>query len=229
MASNEELLQVLRHDLHKVRITGALAHKAALPSELARKADGVAAWLGRNFLREPFETTYYRKSLVFRTLNLYNPRALANQNKVEVAALFTESDSIKLHQAILNSKLLNLYSEARTFPYSSLKYHILLTTALYYNFDNGVGLNDLNLCENCSSESPFQIIYNDSIHEWALLPQKEGILAKFSPKFHTLWERRQKVSIGGDYKILDALLSLIGSWTVALAFLEDFQALTALH
>ena len=49
-----------------------------------------------------------------------------------------------------------------------------------------------------------------------------------SPKFFISWERRQKPSIGDDSQVLDALLCRIGSWTVALAFLEDFQALVAL-
>jgi len=228
MSVQDEFLQVLRHDLHKVRIAGALAHKVALPSELAHKADGIAAWSSRNFLKEPFETTYYRKSLVFRTLNLYNPRTLVNQHRLELSNLFTENDARNLHQAILNSKLLNLFSEARKFPYSSLKYHILLTCALYYNFCKGFEPSDLYLCENLPSESPFQIIYHDSAHDWALLPQKQDALSKFSPKFYISWERRQKLSIGGDCQVLDALLSGIGSWTVVLAFLEDFQALAAL-
>lgn len=165
---------------------------------------------------------------MFRTLNLYNPRALVNQHRLEVSDLFTEADSVKLHRAILNSKLLNLFSEARVFPYTSLKYHILLMCALYYNFYKGFGLNDLYLCENIPPESPFQIIYHDSVRDWALLPQRKDALSKFSPRFYTSWERRQKLSIGGDSQVLDALLSCIGSWTVALAFLEDFQALVAL-
>jgi hypothetical protein len=228
MAVIDEFLQVLRHDLHKVRVAGALAHKTALPSELAKRADGIAAWLGRKFLREPFETAYYRKSLVFRTLNLYNPRALVAQHRLELADLFADSDSIKLHRAILDSKLLNLFSEAREYPYTSLKYHILLVCALFYNFCKGVGLKDLYLCENLPVESPFQIIYRDSVREWALLTQKQNALSKFSPTFFISWERRQKLSIGGDSQVLDALLSRIGSWTVALAFLEDFQALVSL-
>jgi hypothetical protein len=43
VANSDDFSQVLRHDLHKVRITGAFAHKLALPSELAQKADGMAA------------------------------------------------------------------------------------------------------------------------------------------------------------------------------------------
>jgi hypothetical protein len=109
-----------------------------------------------------------------------------------------------------------------------LKYHILLTCALYYNFKAGFDLNNLYFCENTPPESLFQIIYYDSAHEWALLPQREDALAKFSPKFYKTWERRQKQIYGGDYQILDALFASIGSWTVALAFLEDFQVLANL-
>jgi len=39
------------------------------------------------------------------------------------------------------------------------------------------------------------------------------------------WERRTKISFGGDYQIFDELLSTIGSWTVALATVEDFFSL----
>ncbi len=94
----------------------ALAHKTALSTELAQRADAMAAWMGRYSLKEPFENLIYRKSLVFRTLNLDNPRTLVNQNRLEVGQLFYEVDSAKLHQAVLHSKLLNLYSEARVYP-----------------------------------------------------------------------------------------------------------------
>jgi len=69
---------------------------------------------------------------------------------------------------------------------------------------------------------------NASNREWALLPQKQNALSKCSPSFSISWDGRQKLSIGGDNQVLDALLSRIGSWTVALALLEDFQALIAL-
>ncbi len=195
MLSGEDILQVLRHDLHKIRIAGALAYKAALSSETAQKADDIAAWISRNFLKEPFENMQYRKSLVFQTLNLYNPRTLANQHRLEITYLFQELDKMKLHQAILNSKLLNLYAEARQFPYSSLKYHILLTCALYYNSCHGFDLNKLYLFENIPAESLFQIIYRDSVREWALFPQKQNALTKCYSRFCTSWERRFKISI----------------------------------
>ena len=148
-----------------------------------------------------------------------------NLQRVEAAHLFQESDPLKLHTAILNSKLLNLYAEARRFPYTSLKYHILLTCALYYNFKSGFKLKDLYLCENHPNESLFQVIYRDATRKWAILPncQAKG-LSKLYPKFYTTWDRRKDQSIGGEHQIFAELLSTIGSWTAALATLEEFIA-----
>jgi len=119
--------------------------------------------------------------------------------------------------------LINIFSEARDFPYTSLKYHILLTCALYYNFKNGFTLKDLYLAENCTPDSPFQIIYQDTARTWALLP-KTG-MARVYRQFYNTWERRTQISFGGEHQILDELLTSIGSWTVALATVEDFFAL----
>ena len=152
-------------------------------------------------------------------------RTLINQHRLEATKLFKESDPFILHQKILDSKPLNLYSEARSYPYTSLKYHILLSCALYYNLKNGSKLKDLYFCETRPKESPFQIIYQDSFRTWAIAPlQKEGI-AKIHPKFYLTWERRRKISFGGDHQIFDELLTTIGSWTVALATVEDFFSL----
>jgi hypothetical protein len=223
MVKAEELLSVMRHDMHKIRIAGAPSHKDSIGDEVSREADGVAAFFSRNFLKEHFEDTPYRKSLVFQAQNLLNPRALVNQQRLEAASLFGEMDAVQLHSSILKSKLLNLFSEARDFPYTSLKYHILLTCALYYNFKSGFKLKDLYLTETSNLNSPFQIIYEDPARTWALLPQTG--MAKVHRQFYTTWERRIRISFGGEHQILDELLTSIGSWTVALATIEDFFAL----
>jgi len=222
----EEILQVLRHDLHKIRIAGSMAHKSALQDKLAQHSDGMAAWLSRNFLKERFEESLYRKSLIFQNLNLKTPRTLVSLHRLEATDLFKESNAFKLHTAILKSKLLNLYCEARNFPYTSLKYHILLACALFYNLKCGYDLKDLYLCENLPPESPFQIILQYSNREWTILParSKEG-LSKIYPKFYMTWERRRKESFGGEHQVFDETLSSIGSWTVALATIEDFFTL----
>ncbi len=224
MSANTDFLKVLQHDLHKVRIPGALPHKVAMPNKLAREADALAAWMGRNFLRESFEQSFYRKSLIFTVRNFQNPRTLVNQQKAEVSDLFKESNAVKLHTTILKSKLLNYFNEARFYPYSSLKYHILLTCALYYNFTKGYRLRELYLCENRSEESPFQIIYQNDRRWWSILPlRKTKGLSRLWPNFYHSWDYRKEMSLGGDYRILGGLLSSISSWSVALASIEDFQ------
>ena len=226
MALDEDVLLVLRHDLHKIRIPGALTHKTALQTAPSFRADGMAAWMGRNSLREPFEELNYRKSLIFRLKNLQPTRVLISQHRQEADVLFKTEDAIKLHGAILTSHLLNGYSEARQFPYSSLKYHILLTVSLYYNLKHSAQLNDLYLCENLPNESLFQVIYRDTEREWALMPRQQANgLSKVYPQFFKTWIRRRKLSVGGDHQILEGILSSIGSWTVALAYLEDFRDL----
>ena len=217
------MLEVLRHDLHKIRAPGAPSHREALHDKVALRADGFAAWISRNFLRDKFENQLYRKSLIFPARNLKNTRTLANARRVETVKLFKESDPVELHTAVLNSKLLNLYSEAREFPYTSLKYHILLVAALYYNFKSGYDLKDLYLCENVPVESPFQVIYHNNGRKWAILPLcSQNSLSKIYSKFHTTWERRRTQSIGGDSQIFAELLTTIGSWSVALATIEDY-------
>ncbi|HUY00611.1 MAG TPA: hypothetical protein VMV49_13715 [Candidatus Deferrimicrobium sp.] len=74
--------------------------------------------------------------------------------------------------------------------------------------------------------SPFQTIFKDCVREWAILParQKSG-LSRIYAHFCVSWDRRRKKSIGGDNQIFDEILSTIGSWTVALATIEDFSIL----
>jgi hypothetical protein len=229
MGITEEIFEVLRHDLHKVHIIGAAPNKLAMSNELGSQADGIAAWMGRNFLKEPFENSSYRKSLIFRLENMQPSRILVNQHRREVDSLFKTEDPFKLHEAILTSKLLNGYSEARQYPYSSLKYHLLLASALFYNLKQGTQMKELYLCENLTYESPFQVIYRDSEREWTLLPhQSLDGLSKLYPRFSLTWVRRRKLSIGGDHQILNGLLTTIGSWTVALALLEDFRELVSI-
>jgi hypothetical protein len=82
------------------------------------------------------------------------------------------------------------------------------------------------LVENGAPDSPFQIIYQDPARTWALLP-RQG-MARVHRHFYTTWERRTRISFGGEHQILDELLASIGSWTVALATVDDFFVLLTL-
>jgi hypothetical protein len=218
---DEDFLLVLKHDLHKVRTKNAVPHKDALKDDLMRKADGKASWMSRNFAyQEIDEISSFRHSLIFNNGKI--SREIRIKNKGELNNLFNEKDPYKLHCHILNSKLLNQYHEAKNYPYTSLKYHLLLTCAIFYNLSNSYPIEKLYLCENMEIESPFQIIFKDGSREWALLPDRG--MSRVLPNFSLSWVRRTKTtSIGGEGNVLDGLLSQIYSWSCALATIEDYQ------
>ncbi|MHA1381499.1 MAG: hypothetical protein ACTSRG_24295, partial [Candidatus Helarchaeota archaeon] len=83
----------------------------------------------------------------------------------------------------------------------------------------------LYLAENLEADCQFQIIYRDKCREWALLPHKG--MSRVLPAFSKTWVTRQKSSIGGDNLVLDGILSLCGSWSAALANIEDWSKLHA--
>ncbi len=69
---------------------------------------------------------------------------------------------------------------------------------------------------------------SDDTREWAILPQcPSNGLSKLYPHFYTTWERRKYHSIGCEDQTFAELLCTIGSWTVALATLEEFAAFLA--
>ena len=156
-----DMVEILKHDLHKIKTTSYTSHKKSLKNELMKKADGIAARFSRNCWKfeiedvSPYRQTYW-------TAKLFPVDRIKNISiRQELSQLFTETDSLKLHSLILESKTLNLYSEAQNYPFTSLKYHLLLTCAIYYNLQKECEWFDLYLCENPSKVSQFQVIYQD--------------------------------------------------------------------
>jgi hypothetical protein len=218
----KEILSILRHDLHKLKIRGFKPHVEALLEPAMKQADGIASWFSRNGGKEEFDVNdrlHVRCSYLLKVEKKRIENQI-NKKKEELFEIFKEKDPFVLHSRILKSKLLNKFSEARQYPYTSFKYHLLLTFAIYFNSLHAVDWNKSCLCENGKVESPFQVIYKDENREWALLP-REGMSRVF-PEFSKTWVRRIKPSIGGEDHVLDGLLSQIGSWSAALATIEDY-------
>lgn len=217
------MLTILRHDLHKFKVKGFIIHKEALSDPLMKKADGIASWFSRNGNKSDFDLNnrlYIRESLLYK-LEKNKVKNQIRQNMDETIKIFLETDPEKLHTLILKSKTLNKFSEAVQFPSTSFKFHLLLTCGIYYNLYNNNEWQKLYLLENGQVESPFQVIYKDKNREWALSPA--GGMSRVFPEFFKTWVRRTEPSIGGENVILDGLLSQIGSWSTALATIEDWH------
>ena len=220
----DEYLQILTHDNHKLRLPGYLSHEEALTDELMKKSDGIAARLSRNWMECVVENTKpYRVS--FLTFEPVIKKGETERNlRAQVISLLKEKDPIKLHELITKSQALSLYSESLSYPFSSLKFHLLLTCAIYYNLQNGFPWTKLYLSENAKKRSEYQVIYRDHCREWVLTPLGgEPRLSRVHLKFNVTWDRRLKQSIGGNHQVLSNLLSHIGSWSTALATIEEFM------
>ncbi len=218
-----DFLTILKHDLHKLEIKGALPHAKALEGGIMKKCDGIASWFSRNGGSIEFdrnEKLYIRDSYIIKIKKEVISSQIDKKRK-EIFQIFEEIDPRELHYKILDSKLLNKFSEARQFPFSSYKYHLLLACSLYYNMKNGYEWEKLYLAETEKVEDQFQLIYKDKSREWALLPT--GGMSRVSPQFNLTWLRRTEMSIGGEDRFLDGLLSQIGSWSTALSTIEDWM------
>ncbi|MHA1271586.1 MAG: hypothetical protein ACTSPY_17465 [Candidatus Helarchaeota archaeon] len=222
-------LLILKHDLHK--LFPSLYSHSCLNTVLEKKADSMASFFSRNFLKEKFSPNYIRLSFI-------NGQSQISKNdlyskKILLKELFSESNPVVLHSKILNSKILNLFSESRTFPYTSLKYHILLTCAFYYNLKmHNNRFTQYYLYENIKPESEFQIIYSNKDVQWCIMPKnsykkinKNIYLGPIYPNFGITWMRRMKSSIIGGDRFLDNSLSQIPSWSCGLSYLEDYMDL----
>jgi len=217
---------VLKHDLHKI-IPLSTPHSKALPNNNARRADGIAAWFSRNWMKSKFNKNYTRQSLLKHSYNNDSREVLAYK-RILIKKLFNENDPRKLHHKILHSKLLNFYSESRMYPFSSLKYHILLTCAIYYNLKYKIDFTKLYLYKNTDIDSCYQVIFSTNKITWSLQPsysEKEGKISPIYPYFNFTWRRRLKSTIIGGDRTLDGMLVTIKSWSAALATLEEYESL----
>ena len=210
-------MTVLKHDLHKLKTAQYTSHSESLTDKLMKQADKVASMMSRNWMQfeNKSHSPYRRCFISFRKKTM--DRISKIQLTQELTTLFSETDPLKLHASILQSTTLNMYNESQDHPFTSIKYHLLLTCAIYYNLTLGYEWYQLYLHENPQNRSQFQVIYKDASREWTILPSG---MSRVQTKFHDTWDQRMIEVI--DDEALDNLLSRVGSWSAALAIMEEY-------
>ena len=218
-----DMLEILHHDLHKIKTPGYLSHDAALKNDAMIESDKISARMSRNWMKFTIENpSPFRKSFINFGKKPIS-RTQRNELQSELTKLFKVTNPLKLHALILKSRALNQFTESMEHVYSSLKYHLLLTGALYHNLKQGYKWHQLYLTENGIVNSPYEIIFKSPTREWSLLPNPQsGKLSPVRLLFGDCWDIRLLPSIGGEHKVLSYLLSCIGSWSAALATIEDY-------
>jgi len=178
----ETMLAALRHDVHK--FTGESHENARetfagvrVNESVPRGADGDAAALSRpQEVQEqtvPNHNNHYRLSLLTGE-TVYEPGEFARTPiESDVHDLVAVEQAEDAHERWLGAAVASVFNESVYHPYTSLKYHTLLVTALLDNYRDGAEFRDLRLIVDSADEVvPFRTVFDGN--RFALRIDKSG-------------------------------------------------------
>ena len=242
------MLSVYRHDVHKSRGRShedAAAEFAGVPvnEPVPLGADGDAALLSRP--RGEPEQSVKNHISPFR-LSLVTGETATSAGRVEggsrnaLSELVQIDDPVEMHAAWLDSSVASIFNESVYYPYTSLKFHTLLTAALVDNYRAGYGFDELYLVVDQAEdeETDPRVVPHRTV---LLMPSfllritgEPGDLpaarlgAAPAQSWADVWTRLPEHPFDCDddrmWRVMDAQLRRIGSWSTALQFIEESYA-----
>jgi len=245
------MAQVHRHDIHKLRgrtHDSAADEVAGVPvnQPVPRGADADAALLSRP-RGEPEQTVDTYASP--RRLSLLTGDRATAESDPDAAADSALDDNIDqavralaqvekpqaAHRAWLDGTVPALFAESVYYPYTSAKYHVLLTAALLSNYRQGATFDDLWLVVDPPGTETDIVPHRTVLRTPALALRitadpTERPAAPLGPaparSFADVWSRvsGQPLATDGNRRamILDAQLRRIRAWSTALQYLDDY-------
>ena len=242
------MLSVYRHDVHKSR---GRSHEdavsefggVAVNEPVPLGADGDAALLSRP-CGEPEQSVKNHIS-PFR-LSLVTGETATSAGRVNggiggaLSELLQVDDPVEMHAAWLDSSVASIFNESVYYPYTSLKFHTLLTAALVDNYRAGYGFDELYLVVDQPKDegSDPRVVPHRTV---LLMPSfalritgEPGDLpaarlgAAPAQSWADVWTRLPEHPFDGDdgrmWRVMDAQSRRIGSWSTALQFIEEDYA-----
>jgi len=229
--TDTEIKNAIRHDFHKLK--GA---KHTNDKKLSTKADMIASAMSRPpKLKKPTYTSgmnNYRLLLIdSNTLYEYGQQKrdmLCNKIRYDYDRNNTAET---MYNKLLRCNSLSVFNEAIDLPYTSLKYHTILTTNIHCNYLQNKKFDQLRLkivstdLVNCI----FDIIYiDDDKNKCIVLSDKDSYtnfeaMANIGSKPYTNFGDVISRMAGDIYldKFVFSNLRRIKSWSVGLQYLED--------
>jgi hypothetical protein len=234
------MLAVYRHDIHKLR---GRSHEAAVAEIAGQRvnepvplgADRDAALLSRP-RGDPDQTLPAHESL-FR-LSVLTGAPVTEETSV---APFREAvrdkviieDNELAHAAWLESDTAAVFNETTYYPYTSLKYHVLLTAALLSNYRGGASFDELSLVVDPPNDTvtPHRTVLDVgpvSLRVTATPDGRPAAALGSAParSFADVWSRLPDLPIDVDskrrWRVLDAQLRRVRSWSTGLQVIEDY-------
>ncbi|WP_135807263.1 hypothetical protein [Halorussus marinus] len=240
------MVAVYRHDVHKARMRG---HEHAAESFCGVRvneavplgADRDAALLSRP-CGEPEQTLDAHESW-FRVSLLTGQQASAMEPVGDIGGalydVISGEESTALHAAWLDATVPSLFNESPYYPYTSLKYHTLLVAALVDNYRSGFEFDELFLAVS-ERDGPADSVVVP--HRTVLTTPSFAVHVTGAPggrlaarlgagparSFADVWSRLPAVPFAVDeerrWRVLDAQLRRIRSWSTALQYIEEYVA-----
>ncbi|MFP9191385.1 hypothetical protein ACLI4Q_06970 [Natrialbaceae archaeon A-CW1-1] len=246
------MIAVYRHDVHKLR---GRSHEAAddevagvrVNETVPRNADRDAALLSRP-PDEPEQTMGNHLSPTRLSLRTGEPvtTGLPTLGAPKTRALVTPTDPEQLHAEWLTSSVAAGYNESIYYPYTSLKYHTLLTAALLSNYRAGYAFEECWLVATSSPEdddnrtamaaqesadvTPYRTVLWTPVMALHVTGEPAGrpatrLAGEPSRSFADVWAQLPEHPLDTDgerrWRLLDAQLRRIRSWSVALQYIEE--------
>lgn len=215
----EEIKKALFHDAHKVFRT---KHNTLNEIKLSTSADVDAAKLSRPVMankRDKMNGNYLNKSFISE--KFYTEKDRREFEKYFVREYLRSNDDTQiLHEKFINDSILSNFNEITSMPYTSLKYHSLLVTALHYNYLKGRDFKDLYLNFYDNTEDRYTTIFKYKKVIMAIDDNKEGSNIGFRPttNFGDTIGRINTILLP-DFVIEN--LRRFRSWSVGLQYLDD--------
>jgi len=253
----DPMVAVYRHDVHKMngRPHSASAdeyHGVPVNEEVPQGADADAALLSRP-AGEP-EQTVSNHSSPYR-LSLLTGESATESDRIEAAAndgfrsLVVSDNAPRLHATWLTSDVASAFNESPYYPYTSLKYHVLLTAALLSEYRAGRSFDELFLAVLPGGSAAADGGVEAALESGVVSPHRTVLwsplvtlavtsepgdwpAARLGPgparSFADVWSRLsdQPFETGGTRSrmMLDAQLRRLRSWSTALQYIEEFVA-----
>lgn len=144
------LVAAYRHDVHKLRgrshANAASTHTGLPVNEtVPQDADAHAALLSRPRGDPDWTIDNHRSPYRLSLCTGESLQAAVTAEKGDLRRLIEPTDPDRLHATWLTSALPAAYNEAMHYPYTSLKYHVLLVGAVLGNYQAGYDFDELCL------------------------------------------------------------------------------------
>ncbi len=235
------MLAVYHHDVHKLR---GRSHTAArdrvagvrVNETVPLGADRDAALLSRP-AGEPEQTVDAHASpsrLSLLTGDVVLTGAMdADGRDAAVRELVRIEDPVAMHEAWLSFDVAALFNESLYYPYTSLKYHTLLAAALLDNYRAGVGFEELFLAveDPDGPVTPHRTVLSTPEMQLCVTGEPGNRpAARLGDEparcFADVWARlpEHPIDVDGErrWRVLDAQLRRIRSWSAALQYVEEY-------